>query len=268
MLLVFSLVTVVALCATAGAAWAAPEPVSISGEANDRGVSPESFVQETSVTATLDGSVASGALKTEAKVGSDLSGHIYNFDGEVTCVLDRGKRVTIGAFGTVTKSPLMGPPEETTLEGKYAQLLTIEFGEFVNPRQGKPPLTFSYGLLHPDYGVPSASPPSCAHASFKDQMETTGGKPVYISPTITRPRSGRITRSPNVTLGGRAEPNRPLDVYEVGQPPGGGQETTPGPDGRWTLEEQGLALGRHDFVASTVDGSEVPSNAVEVVVLP
>ncbi len=259
-------VCALALIGWSGAALASPPSVTLSGSSTNEftGEHPEARAE---VSATLNDGVASGTLSTggwEPKLGA----HHNSFDiftGNVTCMVVRGSRVTVGALGTVSVQPLEGPP--TTLPGTYAQLLTVEFGEFEAGRHFLPDSFGSLGEYHE--GLLSASPPNCHHASFEHQSLPYGQfsqGAIYLSPSITSPTDGHISRNGTVTLSGTGEPNRAIKVYEVGDE-AGATEVTANANGEWSLTLSGLSAGTHVFTASAVNGSEVPANTVEVEVV-
>jgi hypothetical protein len=245
-------------------AWAIDQPISLIGGDGIHPSDAESFVLNSRVEATLDEKLASGSLEVESKVQEMGIWH-YRFRGEVTCMHIEGKRVTVGAFGTVVKFPIGPPPVETPLEGKYADVLTVEFGTFPPYIPGGRAPTDDFAFLEPLYGVPASEPPSCAHASFEDQWPGYGGA-FYMSPTITRPRSGRSAAQRGMVLAGTGEPGRALVIHQTGQSSGTYEVTVNPADDHWALQLGGLARGTYEFVADAVDGSTVPSNTVEVFV--
>jgi len=198
---------------------------------------------------------------------SDTVFHI--FEGTVTCMLNRGKRVRVGALGRVSLEAEFGPePRRQELPGTYAQVLTVEFGEFANPFEAHGrPLTESFGTLGELHEVlPSEGPPICSQGSFAHQNTAAPFDGViYISPSITTPRDGHISKTGAVTLAGTGEPNHVVKVYEVGHE-ASATETTASATGSWSLALSGLSVGKHSFTASAVDGSTIPTNTVEIVV--
>jgi hypothetical protein len=140
---------------------------------------------------------------------SDTVFHI--FEGTVTCMLNRGKRVRVGALGRVSLEAEFGPePRRQELPGTYAQVLTVEFGESANPFEAHGrPLTESFGTLGELHEVlPSEGPPICSQGAFAHQNTAAPFDGViYISPSITTPRDGHISKTGAVTLAGTGEPN-------------------------------------------------------------
>ena len=114
----------------AAAALAALPTVTLSGEGRN-GSSPDSITASADVNATLSGGLASGTLNTSGRAGGFHETWVA-FNGNVTCMVVEGKQVTVGALGTASRGPVAGPGA-TKLPGSYAQLLTVEFGEFKDP---------------------------------------------------------------------------------------------------------------------------------------
>jgi hypothetical protein len=262
-------VCVIVLLGWTGAALASPPAVTLSGHGVNE-FTGEFYDEATTVTATLSHGVASGSLSTEGHQGRNLGGGDRHFTGNVTCMVVHGNQVTVGAFGTVLDEPEYGPASE--LPGTYSQLLTVEFGEFAvgqfNPSNFLPD---SFGALgaHKE-GVPSATSPNCQHASFEHQFLPYGDfstGAIYLSPSITSPGDGYVSRNGTVTLSGTGEPNRLLKVYEVGDE-AGAKEVTANANDEWSVTLTGLSAGKHVFTASAVKGSTVPANTVEIDVPP
>jgi hypothetical protein len=255
-------------CATVGtsgvmsgpaSALTGPPSVTLSGSFSNSHGSPDSNTFSAVVNARLRGSLAGGSL-TIADPHGESEGTYERFEGKVTCIRVAGNRVTVGAFGAVTRSTRNGVAiERSRFAG--SDTLDIEFGEFFNDfeENGKP-LTFEYegGPI-----VEGRRPTRCPTASFSELSQARGA--LYISPSITSPQTGLRSRSHAITLSGTGEPKRPLDVYEAGHK-SGGTDVTPGVTGEWSLTLTGLGPGRHIFQASALGGSTVASNAVEVVV--
>jgi hypothetical protein len=260
-------VCVLALIGWSGAALASPPSVTLSGSGDKGGF--DYATAYVNVNATLSQGIVSGTLESQGSTGGSPSHGDREFNGNVTCMVVHGNRVTLGAFGTVWS---YYPP--TKLPGNYAQVLTVEFGKFPIP-DTQPPrfVTDSFGLLG-EYveGLPSTSPPSCYHASFSNQIlpVIAGAYPggvIDISPSITSPRDGHVSRDGTVTLKGTGEPNRAIKVYEVGNE-ASATEVTANDNGKWSLTLSGLSVGKHVFTALAVGGSTVPANTVEVEVPP
>src|SRR5207245_667779 len=69
------------------------------------------------------------------------------------------------------------------------------------------------------------------------------------------------------TLSGIAQPDTDLAVYELG-PASSGTVLKVGDDGTWSATLKGLAAGSHVFTAAAIAGSKVPSNPVQVTLVP
>ena len=252
-----------AMIGWSGAALASPPTVTLSGNGGN-GHSPDSNDADAYVSATLSKRIASGSLDTFGRDERVLY-RWFHFTGTVTCMDVDGKHVTVGAFGT-TRLEGGGQPEEQ-LPGTYAQVLTVEFGEIEEPGHEFPVFrSYSFGMLgEANQGVQSNAPPNCnKHYSFAHQIVPTFGV-IHISPSITWPRDGHISRRGNLRLCGTGEPNRAIKVYEVGHE-ATGTEVTADARGKWSLTLTGVSKGTHVFTASAVNGSEVPANTVEVIV--
>ena len=269
-------VCVLALIGWSGPALASPPSVTLSGS-NETELGPEGRMNFVEVSATLSDGVVNGVLHDEDfgvwHTSISLTGAIPArralfpafFTGSVTCMAVRGNRVTVGALGTAEE-------EGRQLPGTYTQLLTVEFGEFrLKEVRGPKFATDTYGV--PGGSVLSARPPNCHDASFSEQnvpeIYWTGsvGGHIHISPSITSPRDGQVSRNGTVTLSGTGEPNRALKVYEVGNE-ASAKEVTASTDGEWSVTLNGLSPGKHVFTASAVNGSTVSANTVEIDVLP
>jgi len=242
------------------AALAAPPEVTVSGSFSNSHGSPDSDTFAAVVHATLSGGLARGSL-TIADPHGENEGAYERFEGRVTCIRVAGSKITVGAFGIVTRSVHNGVrTEQSRFTGSDS--LNLEFGEFFNRfEENAKPLNFEYegGPI-----VEGRRPPSrCPAASFSELSQARG--PLYISPSITTTQSGMRSGSHTVTLSGTAEPKRPIVVFAVGRRP---VRTTVIPDasGEWSLTFTGVGPGRHVFQALAVGASGVASNAVEVVV--
>jgi len=160
--------TLGALALAAAPAASATATYTLSGSGNNGlPFSPDSNTRDATVDATRTGTVVGGTLET---AGREESPGLFDlFSGSVTCmkVELKGKRVVVGAFGRVH---LEGQPD---LPGKYAQILTVEFGSFENPVQEKFSSRFAI-LGGSGQGERSLTPPSCSKASFK-QTSGWGG---------------------------------------------------------------------------------------------
>jgi hypothetical protein len=252
-------------------ALAAPPSVTLSGTGLDG--SPSSSDDKTdfaSVNATLSQGVATGTLETAGKKG-DVYGTWYVFEGNVTCMVVHGTHVKVGAFGTVWRGPSREPgaPREQ-LPGTYAQVLSVEFGEFSRAEEFQnppPPLTDTFGMVgENNRGLPSSTPPSCtALGSFKNQHRPSSGGAIAISPSITSPKDGYRSKTGSVKFSGTAEPNTAIKVYEEGGE-GRSADVTADANGKWTVTLNGLGVGAHTFSAISLapTGSTVPANTVLV----
>jgi hypothetical protein len=265
--LISAAVALVALGAFLGAGSAAAEApsVTVAGNATNAANTPGSDTIDASLHATLADGQASGEVRSEGREGGAIDGTWKRFEGDVTCVLLRGKRVTVGAFGVVVSEPLDGFEAPTQLPGQYAQLFTVEFGLFANHIEvGGPPYSDSYGLLGPNReGVPADAPPSCEKASFAHQLEPTSESVIQISPAITAPVDGRMLRPGLVRIAGSAEPDGRVAVTDA-DTPGLEVQAPVKVNGRWIVELERLAPGPHAFTAHELGASTVPSNTVEV----
>ncbi len=252
-------------CCVASPALASAPTVTISGSARD-GYSPDSVSAVASVDATLSKGVATGTLETLGRLGS---GVFREFNGSVTCMVVEGARVTIGALGKDREEPTEGPSK--ALPGEFAQLLTVEFGEYTDPGQEhSPTYTDAFGnmLGEHDEGVESSEAPDCGEAGALSPgyLPTFGGV-IHLSPSIASPEDGAVSESGTVTLSGTAEPSSSIWVYEEGEEPEEGTLVSVNAEGAWSLTLEGLAIGEHVFSAKAKSGSAVVSNTVEVEVL-
>jgi len=252
------------ICAGAGSAPALASTVTISGTAK-AGTTPDSNDANASVNATLSGGVASGSLSTYGNEGGFLAPG-GTFEGKVTCMVVSGARVTVGAFGIATREAPGG--SEETLPGKYAQLLTVEFGSFPNTVvEGGSPFPDSFGGLGPRFeGVSASAAPKCSKGSFKDQHLPTGGGVIDLSPVISTPKSGHVSHG-KVTLTGTGQADQGIELLETADvhPIESGDETTASSKGKWSISLSGLAPGTYDFAVS--DGAPTHSNVVEIKVV-
>jgi len=242
------------------AAPVSPPTVTLSGRASN-GRSPDSDLNNAIVNATLSEGIASGTLRTAEPFGP-ISGEGREFEGTVTCMHVDGARVTVGAVGTAS---FRGTPQA----GSYIQLLTVEFGEFPNDiEEDGAPFTFTYGDELGIEGMPSKGRPKCRDALFSDQMVDPhfNDGAIFLSPSIKSPKSGDISFDGAVKLSGTGQADSTIEVYEVGHE-ATGTEVAVSATGTWSLKLAGLRIGARIFQASAVDGSEVPSNIVEIAVV-
>jgi hypothetical protein len=263
-LLAVGVAVCLAACCFASPALASPPTVTIEGSGID-GYSPSSAHDKASVTATLSEGVAEGTLATAGKSG----GSWIEFKGAVTCMAIEGAHATIGALGKDREVPNEGPPK--ALPGEFAQLLTVEFGEYTDPNQESSPIytdRFGHMLGTHDEGVESSVAPNCGEvgALSSAALPTFGGV-FHLSPSIASPEDGSVSESATVTLAGTAEPNSSIWVYEVGEEPEAGTLVTADAEGSWSLTVEDLAIGVHVFSAIAQAGSKVPANTVEVEVV-
>jgi hypothetical protein len=254
------------MCLCASPALASPPSVTINGSGMN-GESPDSTHDHASVNATLSAEgVATGTLETSGRTG-DVLGTWHKFSGSVTCMVVEGPRVTIGALGGDWIVPSEGPPK--AVPGEFAQLLTVEFGKYVDHSKEIPPTyTDIYGgmLGTHDEGVESSIAPDCETAEPSVFYLPTYSGVFHLSPSITSPEDGSKIESSTVTHKGTAEPNVTIDVYEVGKE----AEATPvtaNAEGEWSLTVEELPLGVHVFSAIAESGSKVPANEVEIEVI-
>lgn len=254
----------VAACCFASPALASAPTVTIEGSGRD-GPSPSSTHDHASVDATLSAGVATGTLETSG--GSD--GLWHEFKGTVTCMVIEGAHATIGALGKDREVPIEGPPK--AVSGEFAQLLTVEFGEYTDPSQESSPIytdRFGHMLGTRNEGVESSVAPNCGEAGALSSgyLPTFGGV-FHLSPSITSPEDGSVSESGTVTLSGTAEPNSSIWVYEAGEEPEEGTLVSADAEGSWSLTVEALSVGLHVFSALSQSGSKVPSNTVEVEVV-
>jgi hypothetical protein len=169
-----ALVALLAPLAAAGPASAKTTKYTLVGGGNNApSFLPGAPREVLKVHATSAGSRVSGRLETQGNPPKAQNGQAATFNGHVTCMLvsDNGLRVVVGAYGTA-KTSLMG--KHKSLPGKYAQLLTLEFGSFGEPF-GEP-ITYTFAVLGSEgEGLPSTSPPQCATASFAKQEDGLSG---------------------------------------------------------------------------------------------
>ncbi len=265
-LLAVGVAVCMAACCFASPALASAPTVTIEGSGRD-GYSPSSTHNQASVDATLSAGVATGTLTTSGGSG----GLWHEFKGTVTCMVLEGAHVTIGALGKDREVPNEGPPK--AVSGEFAQLLTVEFGEFTDfTREELPTYTDRFGQMlgtH-DEGVEASVAPNCGEAgalSSSAYLPTFGGV-FHLSPSIASPEDGSVSESGTITLSGTAEPSSSIWVYEVGDEPEEGTPVTADAEGAWSLTVEELAVGVHVFSALAQSGSKVPANTVEVEVVP
>jgi hypothetical protein len=250
-----------AACCFASPALGSAPTVTIEGSGRD-GYSPSSAHNQASLNATLGGGVATGTLMTSGGSG----GLWHEFKGTVTCMVVEGAHVTIGALGKDREVPNEGPPKAAS--GEFAQLLTVEFGEYTDfTREELPTYTDRFGhmLGTHDEGIESSVAPNCGEAGALSSgyLPTFGGV-FHLSPSITSPEDGSTSESATVTLSGTAEPSSSIWVYEAGEKPEQGTLVTANAAGAWSLTVEALAAGVHVFSAIAQSGSKVPANTVEV----
>jgi hypothetical protein len=167
----FVLMLALTTVAPAGALAAAkPVTYTLGGSGSDGfPYSPDSYTRAAEVGAVSKGRLIRGMLETVGNPpGPGGSNHPVRFSGHVTCmtVSDEGRRVAVGAYGSVTRRH----EKLERLPGKYAQILTVEFGEFPNVLEPSSPLTDTFGVLGAEgEGIKSTSRPNCANATFTAQ---------------------------------------------------------------------------------------------------
>jgi hypothetical protein len=251
--------------ATTGAATAlasAPS-VTLSGEAGDESTPASKRDRVTSVQATLNGSTPAGTLHTEGSFTGG-TGPYSGFDGQVSCVVLAGKRVTVGAFGEAWQVA-EGSEEHKPLPGSYAQLLTVEFAKVrVSGPFGETTVSESFKALGTeDQGVSALSPPDCHSGSFEGLHPDANGA-LYLSPSISSPLDGAVDDTGSVTLSGTAEPGAVVAIYEPAGSAAAATVVNADLDGGWTATLSPLAIGVHVFSAFVLPGSTIPSNTVEI----
>jgi hypothetical protein len=151
---------------------------TLSGSGNNGGrPSPDSETRFVSVHATLSRGVAHGTLETGGNLDGS-GGPFYEFAGHVTCmkVFDKKHKVTVGAHGTVSFAG-------TVLPGKYAQILTVEFGTFESLEPEGETITYTDSFGASEKGVKSSKPPTCSGASFSEQYLPRRGGIIQLTTT-------------------------------------------------------------------------------------
>jgi hypothetical protein len=136
----------------------------VGADGDDRRLGPRRLhaqqrPQPASVNATLSVGIATGTLETSGGSG----GLWHEFKGTVTCMVVEGAHATIGALGKDREVPTGGPPK--AVAGEFAQLLTVEFGEYTDfTKEELPTYTDRFGdmLGTHDEGVEAASRPTAA----------------------------------------------------------------------------------------------------------
>jgi hypothetical protein len=240
---------------------ASPPTVTLSGQGSD-GFSPDSQTHTVIVNATSTNGVTTGTLFTQGRTGNAA---VFNhFEGNVTCMVVDGNRVVVGALGVATEE-IFGSIVQKP--GKYAQVLTVEFGSF--PEAGKI-YTDSWDAQFGEFaeGTAQATPPNCGD-SYSWTSQKLGTYPfalvnvIHLSPAITSPSDGFTSRTGDVTISGTGEPNTMVRLYEVGKE-ANAEELFVNAGGTWSIKFTGISDGIHFVTASAVNGSTVPANTVEI----
>jgi hypothetical protein len=244
-------------------AWASTPTVTVEGEGVNGGSPDSTGLNNILVDATLAGKAASGTLETQGRYGGLDNGSYDAFNGEVTCMIIKGNRVIVGAFGKASRHD---EHEGTTiLPGSYMQVAVVEFGEFEGFFGS--PVRHAYGSLGTHHeGEPSTKPPSCKKLkAMAVQTAATEFDSLALSPSITKPKDGAKSSSGTVKFAGTGEPNSVVIVYQVGHL--SGTEVPVNAQGKWSLKLGGFAPGEYEYTAKALSGSKVLANTVSFEVL-
>jgi hypothetical protein len=172
--------------AGAGTALAAPTTYTLSGEGSDSfAFDPDSFTLGVTVDASLTKKVASGKLETHSRPMGGPENNEFEFSGSVSCmkIEKKGTRVVVGAYGTVFEDTVV-QPESHKLTGKYAQVLTVEFGNFKDPDEPTQTVTDSFGVVGENLdGIKSTEAPNCKKANFTHQILPTNEGVIKLTET-------------------------------------------------------------------------------------
>jgi hypothetical protein len=255
------------------AALASAHSVTLNGSL-DTGESPDSYNSSiVSMDATLANGQASGTLTTDGRIGI-LGKEAHNeFTGKVTCILVKGKRIIVGAFGKATAYevvPDVFPLEETItpFPGTYMQVVVIESTDYkVDTVAGPVTVRHNYQSLGEHHeGIQSSTSPECkSWRSLEASTPADLGDTLLQPPAITRPTNGATSPSGKVKFAGSGEAKTSIELYEVGHE-SEAQEVAVNAQGKWKTTISGLAVGSHEFTAIEVEGSTVPANTIHFTV--
>jgi hypothetical protein len=256
----------------AGTALAAHGPITLDGSLTT-GDTPDSFgASEVSVDATLADGVASGTLTTEGRTGGVGNFSHNEFTGDVTCMIAKGKRVIVGAFGKAIRDEEEGvfPFKETItpFPGNYMQVAVIESTDYTEGTPGgEVTVRHKFQSLGEHHvGIASSVAPDCkSWRSLEAVTPANSGDTLLQPPTITRPVGGTTLPTGKVKFAGEGEPDSSIEVYEVGHQDEA-HVVGVNAHGKWKTTIVGLAAGSHEFTAITVDGSATPAKAVRFTV--
>lgn len=242
--------------------------IVIKGSGTD-GQSPGSTRNKVRVEARVAGSgEASGKLETEGRKGEGPHGPLWEgFEGTVTCVAVKQNRVIVGAFGHDWEAAASNG-EKLPLPGSYAQLLTVEFGEFLHGDGGEEPFWDSFGSEDEHgLGVAAMEPPSCRFpGDFTHQAQPSGGGQIWMAPAITSPAEGAKVGT-TVKLKGIGQALQTLHVIDL---PLEGVETlqraTVSKHGKWGATLRNLTPGLHRIFVGMDHSPGGPNETYETIV--
>jgi hypothetical protein len=256
----------------AGTALASHGPVTLDGSLNT-GETPDSdFASVISIDATLANGVASGTLTTDGRTGGIENLSHNEFTGDVTCMIAKGKRVIVGAFGKATlheEEPVFPFKETITpFPGTYMQVAVIESTDYTEGTPGgEVTVRHKFQSLGEHHeGIASSTAPDCkSWRSLEAVTPANFGDTLLQPPAITRPVNGSTSPTGKVKFAGTGESNSSIELYEVGHE-SEAHEVGVNAHGKWKTTIAGLAAGSHEFTAIAVEGSETPAKVVSFTV--
>jgi|GEM_PF-2071635 hypothetical protein len=269
----FAAALILALAAGPGsAALATAHSVTLDGSL-DTGETPDSDgFSAISVDATLANGMASGTLTTDGRTGGPENFSHNEFTGDVTCMLAKGKRIIIGAFGHASQheEEEIFPFKETItpFPGTYMQVAVIESTDYqIGTPGGEVTVRRNYQSLGQHHeGISSSTPPNCkSWRSLEAITPADLGDSLLQPPAITRPANGATSPSGKVKFAGTGEASTSIELYEVGHE-SEGSEVAVNAHGKWKTTISGLSVGSHEFTAIAVEASTVRSNTVRITV--
>lgn len=239
----------------------------------DTGQTPDSDgFSSISVDATLANGMATGTLTTDGRTGGPGNVSHNEFTGDVNCMLVKGKRIIIGAFGKATRheEEAVFPFKETItpFPGTYMQVAVIESTDYkIGTPDGEVTVRHNYQSLGEHHeGIQSSTPPDCRNwRSLEATTPADLGDSLLQPPTITHPVNGTTTPSGKVKFTGTGEAKSSIELYEVGHE-SEAHEVAVNAHGEWKTTISGLSVGSHEFTAITVEGSTVHAKAVQFTV--
>jgi hypothetical protein len=261
------LATVLLAMLSAAPASAEKPPQVLSGFGDFSPVADAGEASTINVVVTFTALHASGRLQTRHLTTSQPFGKHRGFEGSVTCVLDKGSRIVIGAVGSAfsEREFFNEATNEVELEKTFDpephfQVAVVEFGSFPNGLNTAT-VPRAWGSLGDfEEGELGSTPPDCHAFKSLKAIEPEESGTLRLSPTVFKPKQGAKTKLTTITLAGTGEPNSTLKVHDTMAAKSATKIVVP-TTGKWSLTVAGLALGAHEYVFEpTNGGSAVPAH--------